>query len=231
MSQTYPPLDTATEAALRASVERFGVLVPIVVDQDGELLDGHHRSRIAVELGAECPARVHHVADDEERREIARTLNEDRRMLTREQRLPVVKALREEGHSYRAISGALGVSEKTAWEDARAEGVTPVTPEKTTGLDGKSYPATRPTKTLGGKSMPVLRSIETERQRQIAGAAKQRIERAVGTCNGIARGFDELNVESAVLAANEEEINGWLEALRDGTAAIKRLRIRIEEAR
>ena len=45
--QVMPALDTDTEAALRASIEKYGVLVPIVVDHEGNVLDGHHRLKIA----------------------------------------------------------------------------------------------------------------------------------------------------------------------------------------
>ncbi len=45
-----PPLDDATDAALRDSIQRYGVLVPIVCDVDGNLIDGHHRLRILEEL-------------------------------------------------------------------------------------------------------------------------------------------------------------------------------------
>ena len=45
-----PPLDDATDAALRDSIQRYGVLVPIVCDVDGNLIDGHHRLRILKEL-------------------------------------------------------------------------------------------------------------------------------------------------------------------------------------
>jgi hypothetical protein len=45
-SNLFPPLDADTEAALRVSIERYGVLVPIVVDIDGNVIDGNHRLRI-----------------------------------------------------------------------------------------------------------------------------------------------------------------------------------------
>jgi transposase-like protein len=48
--QIMPALDDATEAALRASIEKHGILVPIVVDHEGNVLDGHHRLKIANEL-------------------------------------------------------------------------------------------------------------------------------------------------------------------------------------
>ena len=37
--QLFEPLTAPTEAALRASIERFGVIVPIVRDQHGRILD------------------------------------------------------------------------------------------------------------------------------------------------------------------------------------------------
>ncbi len=137
--QAYKDLDAATEAALRASIERFGVLVPIVKDQHGNVLDGHQRARLADQVGESYPIRIIDVADDAEAREIARTLNEDRRAMPKAERLPVETHLREQGHSLRAIAGAVGVSKDTVANDL--SGVYPSTPATTTGLDGKSYPA------------------------------------------------------------------------------------------
>jgi len=41
--QVLPPLQPAAYASLRADIERHGPLVPIDVDEDGNVLDGHHR--------------------------------------------------------------------------------------------------------------------------------------------------------------------------------------------
>lgn len=147
--QMFKPLSQAIDAALRASIQRFGVIVPIVVDQDGQVIDGHHRRHIALELDAECPQITRQVASADEAREIAVTLNADRRQLTLEQRREVVAALRIEGHSSRAIAGALGVSHTTVLDDAKVE--TSLTPDEKpidlkekksrliTGRDGKRY--------------------------------------------------------------------------------------------
>lgn len=140
--QLFDALPAPIEDALRESIRRFGVLVPVTVDQNGTMLDGHHRARIATELGVQYDRLVHHCADDDERREIARTLNSDRRQLTAEQRQAVVVALREAGHSAPAIAGALGVSDQTVYRDLAAS--THVEPERVAGRDGKSYPAKRP---------------------------------------------------------------------------------------
>jgi transposase-like protein len=151
--QLFPALEPATEAALKASIVRFGVLVPVTVDQHGNILDGHHRKRIADELGVDCDIRVRRVNGEDEANEIARTLNMDRRHLSAEDRRRMVEALRSERtangehvHSYRAIAKALGVSHTQARRDIdeHASGGTYVPPELVRGSDGKSYPARRP---------------------------------------------------------------------------------------
>lgn len=146
--QLFPSLPRAIEDALRASIQRFGVLVPVVKDQHGRILDGHHRDRIARALDVVYDSMTVHVGSEEEAREIALTLNADRRQLTPEQRQEVAVALRKEGHSYPAIAGALGVSHPTIMRDvAQHEATCPsvqVQPAQVVGLDGKSRPATRP---------------------------------------------------------------------------------------
>jgi transposase-like protein len=79
---------------------------------------------------------------------IARTLNEDRRQLTKEQRLPMVKQLLEDGHTQRSISGALGVPKSTVNDDIQELRKEQLPgsgqlkePDRNTGLVGKSYPS------------------------------------------------------------------------------------------
>jgi ParB-like chromosome segregation protein Spo0J len=142
MSSLFLTLDDGTEAALRASIERFGVISPVLYDQHGELVDGANRTRIAAELSVEFP-RVEIVLpdDDDERRAALVSLNNDRRQrMEPEQRREVVKALREDGHSQRAIAGALGVDPMTVNRDLK-ESVESSTPDRILGRDGKSYPA------------------------------------------------------------------------------------------
>lgn len=141
--QLWPALDAATEAALRESIIRFGVLVPVVRDQHGRPLDGHHRSRIADDLGVTYRVDVVNVTDDEEALAVSRTLNSDRRHMDAPQRREVEAALREQGHSFRAIAGALGVGKSQVKRDLA--GVPNGTPAETLGRDGKRYPSRRPT--------------------------------------------------------------------------------------
>jgi ParB-like chromosome segregation protein Spo0J len=90
--QVMPSLSDEEYAALKADIDERGVLVPVVVDQDGNILDGHHRQRIATELGIEYPTEVRQVGDEEEAREVAFMLNLARRHLTREQKRALIQA-------------------------------------------------------------------------------------------------------------------------------------------
>lgn len=144
--QLFDALPSHIEDALRASIERFGVLVPIAKDQHGNILDGHHRERIAKQLGVQPRYDRIVVEDEAQAQEIARTLNSDRRQLTEDQRREVVRALREQGHSVRAIAGALGVGKSTVDRDVDelSQAGQLDQPDRVRSLDGKSRPATRP---------------------------------------------------------------------------------------
>ena len=50
-----------------------------------------------------------------------------------------------------------------------------------------------------------VHGLDTPRQRIVARKAKERVERAVGACNGLARGGKELRVEMAAVVATPEE--------------------------
>lgn len=143
--QLFPALPPAIEDALRYSIRRFGVLVPVVKDQHGRTLDGHHRSRIATEENVKFRVDVVTVADDDEAREIAHTLNSDRRQLDPEQRKQIVADMRRAGYTYREIGGALGVEHTTAMRDAKEIGADAPISDRVARRGGGTYPARRPT--------------------------------------------------------------------------------------
>lgn len=126
--QPFAQLDADTEDALRASIKRFGVVVPIVVDATGRIIDGHHRSRIAKELNLECPQIRRAVRSDDDANALAYTLNADRRHMTRDQRLAIVADLRAQGFSLRAIAGAVGIDKRQVQRDLSYHEVGTVSP-------------------------------------------------------------------------------------------------------
>lgn len=144
--QLFDALPAHIEAALRDSIEEFGVIVPVVIDQNGQVIDGHHRSRIADSLGVDYPVENIHIDDDEQAARLAYTLNADRRQLQPSERMRAAARLRERGHSYRAIGEALGTDDRTVRRDIAKAGEAGAAPEpdEVRGRDGKSYPAKRP---------------------------------------------------------------------------------------
>jgi hypothetical protein len=76
-----PPLAPAQLAALRSDIQHRGVLVPVELDQDGKIIDGHQRRAIAAELGLDVPTVTRTFATDAERAEHVLALNLRRRHL------------------------------------------------------------------------------------------------------------------------------------------------------
>lgn len=113
--QVMPPLSPDERKTLLDDIGKRGVIVPVVVDQHGRVLDGHHRQAIATKLGIDCPVEVREVADDEDARKIALALNLARRHLTQDQRrVLIAKEIKASPKdSDRAIARRLGCSPTT----------------------------------------------------------------------------------------------------------------------
>ena len=68
-----------TMNALRTSMQKFGYLMPIIVDQNNKLADGEHRSKVYKEFNkTEIPAIRVKFKDDEERRMLRQAMNKIR---------------------------------------------------------------------------------------------------------------------------------------------------------
>ncbi len=113
--QPMPELDPEQLASLRADIEANGILVPVVIDQHGRILDGNHRAAIAQELGLDYPTVVVTVDDDADAWDKAVSLNCARRHMSREQTREVIKAeiRRRPEDSDRAIARRVGCSPST----------------------------------------------------------------------------------------------------------------------
>lgn len=144
--QVMPDLTPLEYEALKADIANAGaVLVAIELDEDGAILDGHHRVRAWEELRQEghdlpgYPRVVRRGMTEQQKRAHAYRLNTHRRHLTREQRDEVMRQMRADGATYQEIADAVGVGYATAYR--AAADVELIQMDKVTGADGKRYPA------------------------------------------------------------------------------------------
>src|SRR3990167_1212086 len=79
--QMFPRLRPDEFSALKSDIEKRGVQIPVEVDTDGNILDGHHRAEIAEELGIEYPEKVREFTTEAEKVEHVIKLNMARRHL------------------------------------------------------------------------------------------------------------------------------------------------------
>jgi ParB-like chromosome segregation protein Spo0J len=114
-----PPLKTSEREALAADIKANGVLHPVVIDEDGNILDGHHR--YAIDPNAPTVT-VEGLSDDEKRAYTIRA-NLARRNLTGDQTREVAKTQREIARRLRqsdakrwtqkAVGALLGIDQAT----------------------------------------------------------------------------------------------------------------------
>jgi ParB-like chromosome segregation protein Spo0J len=144
--QLLPELDPESFAALKADIAERGVIVPVLVDEFGTIIDGHNRARACRELGLnDYPVETKSGLTETEKRSLARKLNVLRRHLSREQVRDLIgDQLRETPEwSNNRIAGALGVDDKTVAGVRSALAATSEIPklDRVVGADGKSRPA------------------------------------------------------------------------------------------
>ena len=145
--QLLPALSEDEFASLKADIEARGVLVPVEYDQDGEVLDGHHRVRACSELGVtDWPRVVRTGLSEDGKRLHARQLNLARRHLDRAQKRELIAAQLKDTpeKSNRQIAEGLRVDHKTVQSvraDRQSIGEIPQCSRET--RDGRVYPAER----------------------------------------------------------------------------------------
>ena len=143
--QVMPDLGDAEYQALKSDIAENGVLVPIELDENGDILDGHHRLRAWEELRSEgidladYPRIIRSNLTEEQKRNHARSLNVLRRHLSREQRDDVMRQMRADGATIQKIADSVGVSVGTV--HSAVAGVELFNSEKLQGADGKYRPA------------------------------------------------------------------------------------------
>ena len=157
----FRELTPAERLELTDSIRAAGVLSAVLVYTSPKhgpaILDGLNRWAIAGELGVPCPVNDLGTMGDQDARELAEQANHCRRHLTpkdwqamaaaRAERVKRVAEKRQQGKSLRTIADEEGVSVKTVRDDIDESGVRGGTPDaEVTGRDGKTYKATKPTK-------------------------------------------------------------------------------------
>jgi len=115
-----PPLAGLEFDALKASIKREGVRDPIVVDEDGNILDGHHRYRIK----PDAPRKVLKGLSEGQKAAFVlgsnlqrRNLSVDQKAELRKRQQEVAAVLKGEGTTQEEIAARLGVAQQTisAW--------------------------------------------------------------------------------------------------------------------
>jgi ParB-like chromosome segregation protein Spo0J len=86
--QLLPELLPEQFEALKADIAKRGVMVPVLLDEYGAIIDGHNRARACRELGInDYPVEIRSGLAEPEKRALARNLNALRRHLTRDRGL------------------------------------------------------------------------------------------------------------------------------------------------
>ena len=136
--QLLPSLTAHEYEVLYNSIKEHGILHPIEVDEEGNILDGHHRFSIAEKLGIECPKTVRKGMTEEEKRNYARSINTARRHLNSKQKRAIISEVLIENpeRSNNSIAKELGVSDTTVGS-VRKE--LKIDSRKRIGDDGKVY--------------------------------------------------------------------------------------------
>jgi ParB-like chromosome segregation protein Spo0J len=140
--QLLPPLTADELARLEADIATHGVLVPIHIDEQGAVIDGHHRKAIAERHGFEVPHVVLHGLSEEDKVDRSLSLNLSRRNLSSAGKREVIAAYlrRRPEVSDRQAAELIGVSHPTvATVRAELESTGKIYQfDKRSGKDGKS---------------------------------------------------------------------------------------------
>lgn len=115
--QPFNDLAASQFELLKKDVEQRGIVNPILVDEDGQTIDGHQRRRVAAELGIDCPRIVLRGLSDDEKMSLAIALNLFRRHLSGVERSTAIQKMSHLGMSVRRIAEATGVSKSQVHRD------------------------------------------------------------------------------------------------------------------
>jgi ParB-like chromosome segregation protein Spo0J len=198
------PLTPAENAALEASILERGIIVPLLVDEGGELLDGHHRFEICQRLGrTDYQVTVRPGLSEEEKVALVVSVNADRRHLSPADRDEAIRRRRAKGASVRQVADELGVGVATV----HRAGVPTGTPDRVEGRDGKHYPGRQVLTKNPREARAALRLLQTAEApagvSDLRGLAKA--ARTQGySANGAAEGDATIGTAKLLLGPMEE---------------------------
>jgi hypothetical protein len=148
--QYLPQMTEKDYERLKDSIRRSGGLWPgheIEVDEDGVILDGHHRAKACAELGVDCPARVRtDLTTEDEKFAYIWSINMARRHLSIEQKREMVRLYltRFPDRSNRQVAETAGLDHKTVGvvrQGMEASGEIPQTVRPHQRKDQRSAPS------------------------------------------------------------------------------------------
>ena len=192
--QGMAALDAWTYEDLKADIQENGVEVPIVVNQDYVIVDGHNRFAIAQELGIvdSLPVEVHTYGSVAATQAAAIRLNVNRRQIGKDQRNQYVIQMRElMGMTQREVADRLGISRN------RVSQIEADSPTSITDV-GESDPLeTAKIKAIAGKGKGRGAYKFTPRESAAVQAEVERLHDQGMTCQRIA---DEVGIVASAVA-------------------------------
>ena len=213
--QVMPPLSSEEYQELHDDIKVNGVLEPIHVDEEGVVIDGHHRSKIANELGIPCPVITHDDLDDAGKRSLAFTLNLKRRHLNREQRRALIaESLKSDPQlSNREHARRTGADHKTVQsvrETTESTGEIPQSDERVSG-DGRVRPASQPKREpepapgITSEGVDELNQLPTERPEPEAKSEPRKPRRTPITDDANRIGWEIRKIAEKLEALTEDD--------------------------
>ena len=124
-----PPPTDEEFAALVADIAEHGVVVPVLVDETGAILDGIHRWKACKRLNLPVPYRVLSGLTEVEKLNRALGMNLRRRHLSKDQKVVIAKGLHAEGHTYARIEEITGWPHSTVHDWLNPKKLEPTPPK------------------------------------------------------------------------------------------------------
>lgn len=255
--QLLPALSTDEYERLRADIEAHGIRQPIELDENGDVLDGHHRKAIAFKLGIDCPSVEVVLKSEVAKRAYVLRVNLNRRQLTSEQQKGIRQRQKEiavemnEDHTQQEIGDELGVPLSTVndWLVAVASSNVSGSGNAVKPDHRKHHPPEKVAEVLAGlKAGRIAREVAVKTGVPVStiydintkhNNSKPKtktypgrpiiegVRRTIDTLVGLASGLDVASVSDA--DPDTDEALRWEKDLCDVTSSINRFRRQIKE--